>query len=209
MPVPGVGGGEVVGTISSLNSRFRKETAGANLAVTHAPVAGKGHGDVPPPRAIAETAFSRKRGPVPRAVEHRFRHAYHGRAWWLGARGAWIGQSWEARPPEKSGGGKDRPSPAEAVDRQLGLLQGAIENNRVTISGRHVEEFRLRFTGELLDLSQPVTIAIAGRPERTVTLEPTLGFALREAVASFDFDRIWWAGWESDSPAPTATPVTD
>ena len=123
-------------------------------------------------------------------MDHRFRHGYHGRAWWLGSRGSWVGKRWDPRSTAN----------ADAVDELLGRLQGRIEDNRITLSGRHTVAFHLRFTGEEVDLDRPLVIRIEGRPEQTIELVPDLGLALREATASFDLDRIWWAGWESDSP---------
>lgn len=186
LAVPGVGGGKSVGTIAQLNARFRKATAESSIGVTHRPVERATHGDLRPRRSWLLDALASRRGAIPGEIEHRYRHLYQGRVWWLEATG-WIGESWQPAPKETSG----------VVASRLGLLKGRIHDNRIQIAGEHATGYRIRFADGMIDWDRPVDVIVEGEAARRIELRPGLAFALEQVALSGDLDRLWWAGWST------------
>lgn len=207
--VVGNDGGKA-GTISQMNRRFLDWTKGMTLPIRFHEDPRAGHGGLSVPKGPLAEILAGRRVHYPKAVDHTFRHAHQGRAYWLEAN-AWEGPSWGPGYPRAQR--RPRESHLQAFGRTvrdlLGHLKGEIKGQTLAVQKRHVADLTVWVGEGMIDWSRPVALEIGTRRVFQGELRPDLFLCLAQAARTWDFDRLRWAGVRVGKTAEVVTGRTE
>ena len=183
------------GGIAGLNRLLRDQMAGPSLPIAFLELPNKGHGDVVPPPGALRTLLTATRTQYPTSVEHTFRHLYQGQAYWLEAH-AWSGPEWTDKPVPFRRRGNEHPldTAARGYRSRLGYLKGEVRGQDVRVKRKRIKELTVWFGDGMIAWDQPVPLNVSGRVVFHDRLTPDLHVCLTQAVRTYDFDRLRWAG---------------
>ncbi|MCC6360729.1 MAG: hypothetical protein IT450_18480 [Phycisphaerales bacterium] len=200
--VGGPGGGKsATGGIAAVNQLIRRLAEEKKLAFEMIEAAGKGHGDITPPRDALTTWLEGRRTRAPKKFEHTFRLLEQGAAYWLEPL-EWTGKQWGDEPVkiEFKPGEKDwdtatqRQALARAIRPMLGELGGEISGQQIRVSRKNVKSLVVWIGEDAIDWSKKVTLKVSGMAAFSGELKPDVLLCLSEAAVTYDFDRLRWAG---------------
>ncbi|MCH8807848.1 MAG: hypothetical protein IH986_17420 [Planctomycetes bacterium] len=169
----------------------------------------KGHGGVRPPRELLDQALSRVRQQYPNVIEHTFRYAYQGRAYWVEVHD-WRGKYWVG-PNLGTLRLREGEDPHAAMRREirsrLGRIRGRIAGQTIDVRRKHFGVCTVWFGDGMIDWEQPVLLKVSGRKAFEGLLKPDLFVCLMQAVRTYDLQRLRWAGLRFKSGRKTK-PIT-
>ncbi len=200
--VPGFEGrDQFAGTMASFNEEFSPLIKKLGMkTVTENRIAGAGHGGANPNKDDFRKVLAATRQHYPKQVRHQYRHLHQGSAYWLEAH-EWQGDGWFdfGRNIERNKGESWRDAFGRIYLPLLGELRGQVEGQKIKVATRHVADFTVWLSPELIDLQQPIEIELAGKKVFAGKVEPSLAVALDQAARTGDFDRLRWAGVRIDA----------
>lgn len=200
--------GRTLYTIAECNRRFIALTEGLDLPITHFGYPDRGHGGLDVPSHLLSPLLDQRRPAYPKSVDHTFRHAHQGRAYWLEAH-TWEGLQWNTNLPpiDPVPGESDEEAFGRAVRERLGRLAGRVEGQVLAVETSHVQSLTVWVGDEMMSWNKPVKLRVNGKNVFTGKLRPDLLVCLTQAARTRDFDRLRWAGLRVDGK-PKATVVT-
>jgi dienelactone hydrolase len=210
LDVPGLNGERSSGNMSGLNRRLRalleEHDAGS---VIHYEVPGAGHGGVQPPRKLLFEVLGRERIHAPRSLHHLFRYVHHAHAYWVEGH-AWDGPLWDTPGVEVAARPGESPQAAlwRTIYDLLGEIRATLDGQRIEVETRHLADLTVWIGGGMIDWSRPVSVVHNGRQVFRGRLSPDPAVALAQALRTYDFDRLRWAGVRIDVRHGSARPVT-
>lgn len=136
----------------------------------------------------------------PKKVQHQFRHLHQGSAYWLEAN-EWQGEGWFdfGRRIERKKGETWPQAYGRVFLAEMGELQGEITGQKIQVNVKHVSDFTIWLSPELIDLKEPIEVELAGKKVFSGKVEPNLAVLLNQAERTRDFERLRWAGIRIDA----------
>lgn len=200
--VPGLEGrDQFAGTMASFNEQFSPQVKKLGLAtVKENRIEGAGHGGSRPDPEDFRQLLRNVRVRWPTKVQHQFRHIHQGSAYWLEAH-EWQGEGWTdfGREIERQKGESWPQAFGRTYLPQLAELQGEVLGQKIKVATKHVADFTVWLSPELIELGQPIEIELAGKQVFSGKVAPSLAVALSQAARTRDFERLRWAGVRIDA----------
>lgn len=189
------------GGIAQINRQLRRFAEANKLSIEMHERADADHGDVVVPQETVSAWLAARQRPAPMLIRHTFRDVAHARAYWLeGLR--WAGQQWTNERMALTFRDGEQPLDPNAVRaathraflQRLGDLRGERHGQELRVGRKHLHEVVVWVQDDMVDWSAPVTVKLSGRLVFDGQLTPDLALCLSEALRSWDFDRLRWAG---------------
>ena len=200
--VPGLEGRDQgAGTMSSFNEMFSPYISKLGLkTVKDHRIAGAGHGGANPKKELVADLLKSERVRWPKKVQHQFRHLHQGSAYWLEAH-EWQGEGWFdfGRRIERKKGETWPAAYGRVFLAEMGELQGEIVGQKIQVNVKHVSDFTIWLSPELIDLNQPIEVELGGKKVFAGKVEPNLAVLLNQVERTRDFERLRWAGIRIDA----------
>jgi pimeloyl-ACP methyl ester carboxylesterase len=204
------------GGIAGLNRQLCKLAGGLGLPLTWYEVPGQGHTEIAPPRTDLDRLLSATRAHYPRSIRHVFRLPYQGSTAWIEPH-TWRGPWWDDQPLKISFHDDENPDDptiqraalARAIRARLGELRGEIDGQHINVYRKKISELTVWIGDGMIDWNQPVLLEVNGRKAFEDKLTPDLSVCLTQAVRTYDFDRLRWAGLRFKSGARTTVVTAD
>jgi len=204
------------GGVAGLNRRLCTLAAGLRLPITWFEVPDKGHEYIEPPQKDLRALLAVRREAYPRSFQHVFPFARQGYTPWVEPH-AWRGPWWDEKPIElafRAGENSSDPAVrraalARAVHSRLGELDGEIKGQEIRVHRKQITELTVWIGDGMIDWEQPVVLKVNGRKAFAGKLTPELDVCLSQAVRTYDFDRLRWAGLRFKSGSRTRVVTAD
>ena len=189
------------GGIAGLNRQICKLAAENRWPITWYERAGQGHTGIVPPGEDVQRVLQQRRTHYPLQVQHTFRLAYQGQAYWLEMH-RWVGAWWNEKPLKLSFRAEENPdhlgdiaqARARAIQMLLGELRGDVEGQQIEVYRKKVRELTVWLGDGMIDWEKPIQVEISGRMVFEGRIKPNLEVCLAQAARTYDFDRLRWAG---------------
>lgn len=183
------------GGIAGVSRLLRTHTERLALPVTHLELSDRGHGDVSPPDDAIERWLACKRLHYPLQVQQTCRWCYQASAYWIEGH-VWKGPHWDESPLQVQTGPGEPAADAlhRAIRARLGRLTGSVEGQVIDVRRDKIQELTVWIGDGMVDLALPITLRVSGKEVWKGRLEPDLGVCMAQALRTYDFERLRWAG---------------
>ena len=202
------------GGIAGLDTRLVATAKRLKVPVEGVEDPTKGHGDVTIPPEALKKLLAHERPVAPAKVDKHFRAVGQSSTYGLEGDG-WMGDALNGKklevivePGEDVNSRTDFDKAfARAFRIRLAELLGDAKGQALTVTRRKVNIVTVWLYDGLVDLAQPVTLTIGATKVFNGKMTPSLLLALPQAAKTWDFERLRWAGLQSEA-SKDAKPVT-
>ncbi|MBN2445141.1 MAG: hypothetical protein JXO22_00320, partial [Phycisphaerae bacterium] len=198
------------GGIAGTNQRTTKRTDELGLPVVWREDPEAGHSDVVPPQEEVFKLFSYTREHYPRQISKTFRALHESSHYWLEA-DKWIGVALDGQgdipvvlQPDENAGNPDDVDAAitRALQRRVARLEGTVDGQTITVQRKKIHSLTIWIGDGMIDWAQPINVKVGGRQVFNDRIEPDLLVCLLQAVRTYDFERLRWAGIRYETRRP-------